>query len=290
MSRFPARLAAVAAITVAAFGLTACSGGTATTSTGSSTPASASVDATTLTLTPGTLTIATGNPAYSPWVENDKPESGEGFEAAVAYAVAEKLGFTADEVKWTRTDFDAAITPGAKDWDLNIQQFSVTDERKKAVDFSSPYYTATQAVVTYTGSAADGKTSIAELKSLKFGVTAGTTSLTTVQDEIAPTTEASQFNTEADTIQALKSKQVDAIVVNLPEAYYITSAELDNGVIVGQLSDAGQADQLAFVLQKGSALTAPVSAAVDALKADGTLDALAAKWLSFGGKEIPVLQ
>lgn len=287
MTRLTTRLAAIAAITVAAIGLAACSSGA---STASSSAAAASVDVKSLTKTPGKLTIATGSPAYSPWVIDDKPESGEGFEAAVAYAVAEKLGFTKDEVVWTRTDFDSAITPGAKDWDLNLQQFSITDERKKAVDFSSPYYTATQAVVTYKGSPAEGLTTLAELKSVKFGVTAGTTSLTTVQNEIAPTTEASQFNTEADTIQALNSKQVDAIVVNLPEALYLVSASLDNGVIVGQLSDAGQADELGFVLQKGSALTDPVSAAVDALRADGTLDALAKKWLSADGTEIPVLQ
>lgn len=287
MSRLVTRLASVAAITVAAISLAACSSGAASPS---STSTSASVDVATLTVTPGKLTIATGSPAYSPWVENNDPSSGQGFEAAVAYAVAGKLGFTNDQVVWTSTDFDSAITPGAKPWDLNLQQFSITDERKKAVDFSTPYYTATQAVVTYKGSPADGKTSIADLKGLKIGVTAGTTSLTTVQNEIAPTTEASQFNTEADTVQALKSKQVDAIVVNLPEAYYITNAELDNGVIVGQLSDAGQADALGIVLQKGSALTAPVSAAVDALRADGTLDKLASKWLSFGGQEIVVLK
>ncbi len=289
MSRLVNRLASIAAITVAAVGLAACSSGAATPAS-SEAAASASVDVKSLTKTPGTLTIATGNPAYSPWVENDDPESGEGFEAAVAYAVAEQLGFSKDEVEWTRTDFDAAITPGAKDWDLNIQQFSITDERKNAVDFSTPYYTATQAVVTYKGSPAEGLTTLDALKAVKFGVTAGTTSLTTVTDEIAPTTEASQFNTEADTVQALNSKQVDAIVVNLPEALYLVAAELDSGIIVGQLSDAGQADELGIVLQKGSALTTPVSAAVDALRADGTLDSLAAKWLSADGTEIPVLK
>lgn len=288
MARFPIRLAAVAAIAVAALSLTACSGGRSSSASSSST--SASTDVKTLTKTPGKLTIATSEPAYSPWVENDDPASGEGYEAAVAYAVADQLGFSKDDVIWTRTDFDSAITPGAKDWDLNIQQFTITDERKQAVDFSSPYYTATQAVVTYAGSPADGLTSIADLQSVKFGVTAGTTSLTTVEDEIAPTTEASQFNTEADTIQALINKQVDAIVVNLPEALYIVSAELDNGVIVGQLADAGQPEELGIVLQKNSALTDPVSAAVDTLRANGTLDALATKWLSSNGTEIAVLQ
>lgn len=279
-------LIAATAATVVMGGLAACSSGS------SGSPASASASASTnvqdLTKKPGTLTIATGKPAYSPWVENDDPASGKGFEAAVSYAVAEKLGFTESQVVWTRTTFDEAITPGPKSWDLNIQQFSITTQRKKAVDFSSPYYTTSQAVLTYKGSPAADATSLASLKAVKFGVPVGTTSQNVLTNIIAPTSAPSIFNSQDDAVQALKNKQVQALVVDLPTALYLASAELTNGKIVGQLADTTGGDQYGFMLQKNSQLTAPVSAAVDALRKDGTLAALQKKWLS-DSINVPVL-
>ena len=284
--------AATAALTALTLALAACSSPTSTTSASPSagTPsASASVDVKTLTVTPGKLTIATGQPAYSPWVENDKPESGEGFEAAVAYAVAGKLGFTNADVVWKRTTFDQAIAPGAKDWDFNLQQFSITDERKKAVDFSTPYYTTTQTVVTYKGSKIAAVNSVAGLKDALLGVQIGTTSQADVTKLIAPTTQPKVFNTNEDAVQALKNKQVDGLVVDLPTALYMAAAQLDDGVIIGQLADNSGGDEFGLVLQRGSKLTAPVSAAVDALRTDGALAALEKKWLS-ESIEVPVLQ
>jgi len=240
------------------------------------------------TVTPGKFTVATGEPAYSPWVENDDPASGQGFEAAVAYAVAKQLGFAQADVVWVRTTFDAAIAPGPKDWDVNIQQFSVTDERKQAVDFSTPYYTTNQAVVTYKGSPADGVTTLAGLAKVKFGVQVGTTSLTATTDIIKPASDPMIFNTSDDVVHALVNRQVEAIVVDLPTALYLTAAELDDGVIVGQLSSTAGGDDFGFVLPKGSALTKPVSDAVDALRADGTLDALQKQWLQ-DSISVPVL-
>ena len=284
--------AATAALTALTLALAACSSPTSTTSASPSagTPsASASVDVKTLTVTPGKLTIATGQPAYSPWVENDKPESGEGFEAAVAYAVAGKLGFTNADVVWKRTTFDQAIAPGAKDWDFNLQQFSITDERKKAVDFSTPYYTTTQTVVTYKGSKIAAVNSVAGLKDALLGVQIGTTSQADVTKLIAPTTQPKVFNTNEDAVQALRNKQVDGLVVDLPTALYMAAAQLDDGVIIGQLADNSGGDEFGLVLQRGSKLTAPVSAAVDALRTDGALAALEKKWLS-ESIEVPVLQ
>lgn len=284
--------AATAALTALTLALAACSSPTSTTSASPSagTPsASASVDVKTLTVTPGKLTIATGQPAYSPWVENDKPESGEGFEAAVAYAVAGKLGFTNADVVWKRTTFDQAIAPGAKDWDFNLQQFSITDERKKAVDFSTPYYTTTQTVVTYKGSKIAAVNSVAGLKDALLGVQIGTTSQADVTKLIAPTTQPKVFNTNEDAVQALKNKQVDGLVVDLPTALYMAAVQLDDGVIIGQLADNSGGDEFGLVLQRGSKLTAPVSSAVDALRTDGTLAALEKKWLS-ESIDVPVLQ
>lgn len=241
------------------------------------------------TITAGKLTIGTGLPAYEPWVVGDAPESGEGFEAAVAYAVAEQLGFAPEDVVWVRTTFDEAIQPGVKNFDFNLQQYSITDERKASVDFSSPYYETTQTVITVKGSKADGATSIADLKDLVIGAATGTTSFTAIEEIIQPTAGASAFNSNDDAKAALAAGQIDALVVDLPTALYLTAVEIDGGTIVGQISGAASGDQFGLVLDKDSPLTAAVTAAVDALREDGTLAALEAEWLAdYAGA--PVLQ
>jgi polar amino acid transport system substrate-binding protein len=233
------------------------------------------------TLESGTLTVATDEPAYEPWVVGDAPESGEGFEAAVAYAVADQLGYAKDKVTWTRVPFNAAIQPGARPFDFDINQFSITDERKQAVDFSSPYYTVSQAVITTAGSAADGVASVADLKGLRVGAQVATTSLQVLTDVIDPDAGPVVFNSNDDAKLALQNGQVDAIVVDLPTAFFITAAELDNGVIVGQLANSGDSgDQFGLLLEKNSPLTDCVTQAVDALRENGTLADLEAKWLS----------
>ena len=229
------------------------------------------------TLTTGKLTIATGEPAYYPWVIDDKPESGEGFEAAVAYAVAEQLGFAKEDVVWVRTTFDGAITPGAKTFDFNLQQFSITEERKAAVDFSSPYYSAPQAIVSFAGSAIEGKTAIADLKDAKLGAAVGTTSLDAIKNQIG--VEPQVFNDNAAAVTALKNGQIDGLVVDLPTAFYLSAVEVENGLIVGQLPSTGDGDNFGLLLAKDSPITSCVSQAVDALRADGTLDSIAATWL-----------
>jgi polar amino acid transport system substrate-binding protein len=260
------RSVAAAGIVVALTALTACSSTAASTTHG--------LD----TVTAGKLTIATGQPAYSPWVIDNKPASGKGFESAVAYALAAKLGFAKKDVVWTRTTFDSAIAPGPKTFDLNIQQFSITAQRKKAVDFSSPYYTTTQAIVTVEGSPAAKVTTIAGLKNVKVGAQVGTTSYSVFKKEVG--VEPQVFNSNDDAVLALKSGQVDALVVDLPTAFYLAGSELKKGKIVGQFADNTGGDQFGIVLAKGSPDTKKVSTALDALRSDGTLDALTKKWLS----------
>jgi polar amino acid transport system substrate-binding protein len=264
----------VIALTVAfAFGISACSSSDSTES------ASGSCEKADLaTVADGVLTIATGEPAYYPWVIDDAPESGEGFEAAVAYAVATQLGFSNDEVKWVRTTFDSAVTPGEKNFDFNLQQFSITEERKAAVDFSSPYYTAPQAIVSFKGSKIDGKTSIAELAGAKLGAAVGTTSLDAIESQLG--LKASVFNDNAAGVSALKNKQIDGLVVDLPTAFYLSGVEVENGIIVGQLPSSGSGDQFGLLLTKGSALTSCLSGAVDAITADGTLASITDTWLA----------
>ena len=256
-----------------AFGLTACS------ESESTDVASASCEKADLaTIAEGKLTIATGEPAYYPWVIDDKPESGEGFEGAVAYAVANQLGFSNDEVVWVRTTFDGAVTPGEKNFDFNLQQFSITEERKAAVDFSSPYYTAPQAIVSYKSSKIAGKTSIAELKDAKLGAAVGTTSLDAIENQIG--TKPQVFNDNAAAVTALKNGQIDGLVVDLPTAFYLSAVEVTDGVIVGQLPSTGAGDQFGLLLAKDSKITTCVSGAVDAITADGTLAAITDKWLA----------
>ncbi len=262
------------ALAVAGLALTACA-------PSSDSAADASASASTLTctkdslttLTPGTLVVATGQPAYEPWVKNDAPESGEGFEAAVAYAAAEKLGYDKADVKWVRTTFDGAIAPGAKDFDWNIQQFTITPDRQKAVDFSSSYYDAPQAVVASKGSPIAGATTIAELKDAKLGAAIGSTSLDAAQAVIAPTQDVATFNDNATAVSALKNGQIDGIVVDLPTAFYLVNFEVDGGTVVGQLPPAeGTAtDQYGILMGKGSPLTACTTQVIDQLRADGTL-------------------
>ncbi len=230
------------------------------------------------TVESGMLTIATGEPAYYPWIIDDKPETGNGFEGAVAYAVAKQLGFTNDEVMWVRTTFDSAVTPGAKNFDFNLQQFSITAERSEAVDFSSPYYTAPQAIVSFKGSKIAGKTSIADLKDAKLGAAVGTTSLDAIENQIGIKPQV--FNDNAAGVAALKNGQIDGLVVDLPTAFYLSGVEVKDGLIVGQLPSTGAGDQFGLLMSKGSALTSCVSAAVDAITADGTLAAITEKWLA----------
>ena len=236
------------------------------------------------TLTAGTLTVGTDQPVYPPWYVDDDPTSGQGFESAVAYAVAERLGYARDAVEWVRVPFNAAISPGPKTYDLNLTEFSITEERRQAVDFSAPYYDVAQAVITIETSTVAGATTVAELQGARLGAQVGTTSYDAAVEQIAPTTDVAVFNTNDDAKLALQNGQIDALVVDLPTAFFVTSAELDGGVIVGQLpTGGGTPEQFGAVLDKDSPLTPCVSEAVEGLRGDGTLDAIEQEWLASAG-------
>ena len=242
------------------------------------------------TVTDGVLTIATGEPAYYPYVIDDAPESGEGFEAAVAYAVAEELGFAPEDVVWVRTTFEAAIQPGPKDFDFNLQQYSITEERAANVDFSLPYYSTPQAVITQAGSAASGATSLAELQGLLIGAATGTTSFQAIEEIIQPTAGAQAFNDNDAAKLALETGQIDALVVDLPTAFYLTAVEITDGEIVGQLDGAvGVPDQWGLVLAKDSPLTDAVNEAIQSLIDSGKLADITSTWLG-ADQSAPVLK
>ena len=241
------------------------------------------------TLTKGYLTIGTDDPAYTPWFDSNKPSNGKGFESAVAYAVAKQLGFPASKVKWVKAAFGTVIQPGKKAFDFDINEVSITPERAKAVDFSTGYYDVAQALVTTTKSKIAKAKSIADLANAKLGASVGSTSYTTINEVIKPKVKASVFDTNDLATAALKNGQIDGLVLDLPTAFYVAGAELTGGLIIGQFAPKAGSDQFGLVLSKGSSLTKSVSAAVDALRANGTLKALASKWLaSVGGA--PVLK
>ncbi|MFC8345571.1 ABC transporter substrate-binding protein [Streptomyces sp. NPDC057280] len=242
------------------------------------------------TKTSGKLTIATDEPAYEPWFKDDKPANGKGFESAVAYAVAERLGYDKSAVVWQSVPFNKAFAPGEKTFDFDINQVSISAERKKAVDFSSGYYDVRQAVIALKDSKAAKATSIADLKGLKLGAQVGTTSLNYIEDVVKPTREAAAYAKNDQAKSALKNGQVDAIVVDLPTAFYITAAEVTDAKIVGQFENqGGTPEQFGLVLDKGSALTSCVTGAVDALRKDGTLAKIEKQWLS-DAVDAPVLK
>lgn len=272
-------------LAVSAVVLTACGGSDSaidTTAADGSTATTGNECTAGKTLGEGKLVIATGTPAFSPWVENDAPESGEGFEAAVAYAVANEMGFANENISWVRTSFDEAIQPGAKNFDFNLQQYSITDERKQTVSFSDPYYSTNQAIVGFADSPAANATTLAEIQGLKFGVQSGTTSLEFVNSVIKPTTDTYVYDDNAAAKAALEAKQIDAIVVDLPTAFYISAVEIEGSKVIGQFpaGEGTAADQLGLVFDLNNPLVDCANTALQAIKDSGALAAIQQTWLS----------
>lgn len=234
------------------------------------------------TIESGVLTVATGNPAYFPWVIDDAPEAGQGFEAAVAYALAGAMGFENDAVKWVRTSFDEAIQPGSKNFDLNMQQYSITEDREKVVDFSDPYYTSAMAVLVRQQTIDAGATTEMDaLKGLKWGVVATTTALPTVMQMISPDSEPLLYNDNTDVIEAMKADQIDAAVFDLPTALYLSAVVLEDGALLGQFpaENSDNPDQFGMLMEEGNPLKECVNAALAELKENGKLAEIEAEWL-----------
>jgi polar amino acid transport system substrate-binding protein len=236
----------------------------------------------------GALTVATDDPAFPPYFVDDDPTNGKGFESAVAYAIAGELGFDESDVEWTVVPFNSSYAPGPKDFDFDVNQISITPKRAEAVDFSSPYYTANQAVVALKDSDAAGATSLDDLADTQFGVQIGTTSLEAVEASIEPSNEPQVFDTSNDVVTALKNEQVDAVVVDVPTAFFLTAVQVPQGTIVGQFSAPG-GDEWGALMEKDSPLTDCVSAAIDSLSESGELAEIEQTWISEKAKA-PVLE
>jgi polar amino acid transport system substrate-binding protein len=240
------------------------------------------------TLKSGTLTVGTDKPAFPPYFEDNDPTNRKGFESATAYAIAAQLGFEPSDVEWTVVPFNASYAPGPKDFDFDVNQISITPKRAEQVDFSAPYYEAEQAVVALKGSDAANATSLADLAEANFGVQIGTTSLDAVNEVIQPTNDPQVFDTSNDVVSALKNEQVDAVVVDVPTAFFLTAVQIPEATTVGQFPAPG-GDQWGALLEKDSALTDCVSAAIEELNASGELPAIEKQWMS-EATSAPVLE
>jgi len=242
-------------------------------------------------ITPGKLTIGTDNPAFPPWFggtpkdpwQVSDPRSGQGYESAVAYAVAGRIGFRRADVEWVFVPFGKSFAPGPKDFDVFINQVSILPERAKNVSFSTSYYNVNQAVVAIKGTPVAGVKTVGALRPFRFGAQIGTTSLSTIQNRVKPTREPRVYRDQASAVTALKNGQVDAIVVDLPTGFFVTAAQVDNSLIVGQFPRQGKPEQFGIVMPKGSLLVSCVNRAIAGLRSDGTIRRFETKWLSRAG-------
>ena len=275
---------------------TGCGGSSNKASDTTATAAAASCDKGSLNLVnAGQLTVGTDNPAFPPWFGGaekapwkvSNPYSGQGYESAVTYAVAGKLGFAKGDVKWIVVPFNTSFAPGPKKFDFDINQISATPARAKVVDFSESYYDVNQALVVVKGTPIASATSVAALKPYKFGAQLGTTSYDYIVKNIKPSKKPGVFDTNDAAVAALKNKQIDGLVVDLPTAFYVTAVQVPKGKILGQFPTVGTPEHFGMAFEKGNSLVSCVNDALTTLRTDGTLASLQAKWLQ---ADAPVLK
>lgn len=284
-ARSPFRSVAVALVSVAAVAaLAACAQEEAEPSAA---PTTEDACADIATVTDGTVTVGTSDPAFPPYVIDNDPTNGEGFESAVAYAVAEEMGFTADQVEWTFAGFNKLFAPGEKDYDFALNQISITPERETAVTFSDPYYEAANAILVLKNSEFADATSLAEFQDAKIGVQVATTALAQVENQIAPTQNVAVFDDTTASTQALKNGEIDALVTDLPTTLYLSAVEVP-GVVVGQMPQDEAADTWGLVLEKDNPLVGCVNQALATLEESGDLAAITEQWMT-EYTEAPVL-
>jgi len=289
MGSRPRRILCLTALAAAATVTAGCGGGSSGSPTTTS-AAAASCSKSKLTLVkPGQLTVGTDNPAYPPWYAGgtkssfwkvNDPATGKGYESATAYAVAKQLGFSPSAVHWTYVPFTRSYAPGKKSFDFDINQISYTPQRAKVVTFSKSYYDVNQAIVVLKGTKIADVDSIAGLRPFKLGAQIGTTSYDFITSTIKPTTQPAVYQQNAAAVQALKNKQIDGLVVDLPTAFYVSAAQVPNSKVLGQFNSGGGAGYFGMVFAKGNSLAACVNQALAKLRANGTLEQLQQQWLA----------
>lgn len=240
-------------------------------------------------MTPGTLTIGADNPAFPPYFSDDPPDpdweignpnNGKGFESTVAYEIAKRLGFEADEVTWVPVAFNSAIAPGDKPYDMYLTQVSYSEERAEAIDLSDGYLDQSQTVIALADNPIASVTSVEGLKAFRLGAPVGTTSYDYIVENVQPSQDPSVYDTLNDGVSALAAGQIDGLVVDLPTAFFITAVQVEDGKIVGQFPSVGEQEYFAMAFELDNPLVECVNEALAALKEDGTLDAIQQEWLS----------
>jgi polar amino acid transport system substrate-binding protein len=286
------RTRAVVMALVTALAAAACgSSGGSTASPAGTTQANPCAKSNLSLVTPGQLTIGTDNPAFAPYFAgptghewtgqfNHDPYNDQGFEDATAYAVAQQLGFSKDQVKWVAVPFNNSYKPGPKNFDFYLAQVSYTPQRAQGADLSDSYYDEQEAVVALQGTDIANAKTLAELKPFTYGAQIGTTSYDVTNDTIKPDSSTQTFNTLNAALQALKNGQIDGLVVDFPTAYFMANIQLSNGTIVGILPSPAGKEHFSMVLEQGSSLTQCVNGALSALRADGTLARIQDRWLN----------
>jgi len=277
------------ATTAVAMAAAGCGGGSSGTTTTSNSAAASCAKSRLTLVKPGQLTVGTDNPAYPPWFAGgtkssfwkiNDPSTGKGFESATAYAVAKQLGFSPSAVHWTYVPFNRSFAPGKKSFDFDINQISYSKDRAKVVTFSKSYYDVNQAVVVLKGTKIASVHDIAGLRPFKLGAQIGTTSYSFITSTIKPTTQPAVYQQNAAAVQALKNKQIDGLVVDLPTAFYVSAAQVPNSEVLGQFNSGGGAGYFGMVFAKGNSLATCVDQALAKLRANGTLQQLEQKWLA----------
>ncbi len=234
----------------------------------------------------GVLTIGTDEPSFPPWFDFDGgPSTGTGFESAVAYAVADELEFTAEEVTWVVVPFNNSFAPGEKDFDFDINQISISEEREEAVDFSDGYYNVNQALLGFSDSEIASATTIDDLKAFRLGAQVGTTSLDFITDVIQPETEPLVYDTNADAKAAFDAGQLDGLILDLPTAFFISATEIEGSAVIAQFPSSGEPEQFGMLFEEGN----PLRDCVNVALSNVDLDAIQQEWLS-DVVEAPVIE
>ena len=217
-------------------------------------------------------------PSFAPFEFQKKGSKDyDGFDMDLARALGKKMNM---KVEFANMGFDALI-PALKSGniDIAIAGMSITPERKKAVDFSEPYYVSGLIVVVNK----DNNTikSVDDLQNKKIAVQIGTTGATRAAK--IPGAKVTSFNANSEVFMELKNKGVDAVIIDVPvAAYYITQAGKDNAKMVGKVMEA---ESYGMALNKGSKLTADINKALAELKKDGTYDKLYKQWFGEAPKK-----
>ena len=240
----------------------------------------------------GRLTLGTDNPAFPPWWGGGEtrkpwkisnPYSRQGYESAVAYAVARQLGFSKRQVDWRHVPFAQSYRPGDKDFDFYMAQVSYTPARDNVVDFSNAYYFVNQALVGREGTAIARARTRSALRPYRLGAQLGTTSYQYIVKYVKPGSTPAVFDSNADAVAALKNKQIDGLVVDFPSTGYITAVQVPTSTVVGRLPTKGVKERFGLVFQKGNSLVACVNGALAKMRSDGTLKRLEQRWLAQAG-------